>query len=468
MASALSAACCAVCAVSDACCGTGCCVVACCVGNVLQAADTLIDIATLRGAATTDAPGPVTMTTASGGADPDPDAMAVTGVETRTCRFSVRGLTCADCSLVVETKLLAMAGVLSINVSCLTFEALVEYDPTAVTALRLEQAINETGFTGAIIRDQTTSEAQQGGRPNRLFATMQVFPSPAAALLSDEEGERLREALLAVPGVAAVGTAKRVATRMPTDLMAAQLRLAAATADPSAPGGVQRDADADADANASAGVAAGVVKAVDKTRCLGYGTEVWLTHNSGNVHLSSALEWEVEYSADETGPRALLAAALALRYPARIVPAAELSAREESGTDSASRMWRVRVPVGVLLSIPMIFLAFIIPAGGLGVEAEEALDHELIPGHRGLSIHTLLSLLLTTPIQFFVGWPLIESAYRAARFTRTPNIDTLVVISSGVAYFYSLAIIIAKIAGAPIAGTITAHAHARAAMRLAQ
>lgn len=341
---------------------------------------------------------------------------------TRTCRFSVSGLTCADCSLLVENKLLATSGVLSARVSCLTFEATVEYQPGLVSAASLVEIINSTGFTGAILRDQHTTDAQQGGKPNHLHSTVQVFPSAkSAAKLSDEEVELVRQALLAVPGVASLGEAKRVTAKIvPNEAhgLPGIPQVSAGTTEPPNSRSFNRDA----------------VKAV---------------------------EWEVEYDADKSGPRALLAAVQALHFPAHVLSAVELASRHEDGEHSASQMWRVRVPVGVLLSIPMLFLAFIIPAGALGATVEDALDQEVIPDRRGLSIHTLLSLLLTTPIQFYVGSPLFVSAYRAARFSKTANIDTLVVISSSVAYFYSLAIIIAKLAGAGVAGTPELHTDAR-------
>lgn len=328
---------------------------------------------------------------------------------TRTCRFSVTGLTCADCSLLVEKKLLATNGVVSAQVSCLTFEATVEYRPSGVSAASLVDVISSTGFAGAILRDLSTADAQQGGRPNHLHVTLQVFPSAGTSKLSDAEVDQIQQALAAVPGVASVGQAKRVTTKPPPD-------------GPPLPGVPH--------VSRSSAAARDTVKAI---------------------------ELEVEYDADQAGPRTLLAAVQALQYLAHVLSAVELASRHEDGEHGASQMWRLRVPVGVAFGIPMLFLAFILPAGAFGAAAEEALEEEVISGRRGLSIRTLLSLLLTTPIQFYVGSPLFVSAYRAARFSRTANIDTLVVISSSVAYFYSLAIIAAKLSGAGITGTWHEH-----------
>jgi Cu+-exporting ATPase len=337
---------------------------------------------------------------------------ACKSLATRTCRFSVSGLTCADCSLLVESKLMATSGVVSAQVSCLTFEATAEYDPDLVSASSLLDAINSTGFKGAILRDQSTAEFQQGGKPNHLHTSLQAFPplNRLGTKLSDAEVDRIHQTLVAVPGVASVGQAKRVTAKPPLSDV------------PPLPGVPQ--------VLYSAAIP---------------GTSLMLD-------TVKAIEMEVEYDAERTGPRGLLAAVQVLQYPAHILSAVELASRHEDGEHGASRMWRLRVPTGVLLSIPMIFLAFIIPTGAFGSLAEAALAAEVISGRRGLSVRTLLSLILTTPIQFYVGSPLFVSAYRAARFSKTANIDTLVVISSSVAYFYSLAIVIAKLIGAGVTG----------------
>jgi Cu+-exporting ATPase len=52
--------------------------------------------------------------------------------------------------------------------------------------------------------------------------------------------------------------------------------------------------------------------------------------------------------------------------------------------------------------------------------------------------HNLVMFVLTTPIQFIAGYPFLKSALRAARHAKT-NMDTLIMIGTSAAYFYSVA-----------------------------
>lgn len=47
-----------------------------------------------------------------------------------------------------------------------------------------------------------------------------------------------------------------------------------------------------------------------------------------------------------------------------------------------------------------------------------------------------------------IGRPLYESAFRALRYTRSADADLLVVLSTGVAYFYSVISVIVSMSGA--------------------
>lgn len=49
--------------------------------------------------------------------------------------------------------------------------------------------------------------------------------------------------------------------------------------------------------------------------------------------------------------------------------------------------------------------------------------------------------ILATPVQFFVGWRFYQGAFSALR-NRTTNMDTLIVLGTSVAYFYSLVVVL--------------------------
>jgi len=66
-------------------------------------------------------------------------------------------------------------------------------------------------------------------------------------------------------------------------------------------------------------------------------------------------------------------------------------------------------------------------------------DFGLIPHIPG---YGWILLILTIPVQFWVGWPFLNSAWKAATKARTANMDTLVSMGSLAAFFYSVVVLV--------------------------
>ncbi len=62
-----------------------------------------------------------------------------------------------------------------------------------------------------------------------------------------------------------------------------------------------------------------------------------------------------------------------------------------------------------------------------------------------------LFLLLATPVQFYVGWDYYVGAFKSLR-NGSANMDVLVALGSSVAYFYSVAVLLATTAGSMLLG----------------
>lgn len=152
----------------------------------------------------------------------------------------------------------------------------------------------------------------------------------------------------------------------------------------------------------------------------------------------------LEYDPAITGPRRLVST-LASDDPSYHF---QLVTFKNAGTGPdpmtvLKHQWSRRWWFAVAFCVPVAIIAFIPPA--VGGDPQAAMDHELT---EGLSVGTLILFVLATPIQLIVGWPLYVSAYRAARYGRTANADTLVTLSTTVAYVYSIVTVIAAMAGA--------------------
>lgn len=132
---------------------------------------------------------------------------------------------------------------------------------------------------------------------------------------------------------------------------------------------------------------------------------------------------DVAFDPDVTGTRDI---ALALCSQGFTVGLANVS--NDGVKKGRSEMTRMRwlLIISVILVIPVVFLAFIFPHAGTS---------EVIPD---LSARNLALFLLTTPIQLYVGGPIYRGAWNGLVLSRELNMDSLVVLSTSCAYFYSI------------------------------
>ena len=156
-------------------------------------------------------------------------------------------------------------------------------------------------------------------------------------------------------------------------------------------------------------------------------------------------QMEVEFDAALIGPRAVLAAAQ--ERGQSLALAAALANDDAAAHDSTAAdliVWRTRFLLSLVLAVPVILLAYILPASANGEDVQLT---------RGLSLQTLLLFLLATPAQLFIARPLYLSAWAALRSDCTGNVDSLIVLSTTVAYVYSICAVIVTMAGTSVQST---------------
>ncbi|KAG0350007.1 serine/threonine protein kinase Ran1 [Podila minutissima] len=105
---------------------------------------------------------------------------------------------------------------------------------------------------------------------------------------------------------------------------------------------------------------------------------------------------------------------------------------------------RRRLLLSLVFAVPMFIVSMVImmmlPKTN---PARVGLMKQVIPG---LRIQDIIMFLLATPVQFWLALPFYKKAYRALRYTRTANMETLIALGTSVAYFASLGSIIAAMA----------------------
>ncbi|MFN2137235.1 MAG: heavy metal translocating P-type ATPase, partial [Candidatus Promineifilaceae bacterium] len=100
---------------------------------------------------------------------------------------------------------------------------------------------------------------------------------------------------------------------------------------------------------------------------------------------------------------------------------------------------RRRLTIGLLFTVPLFVLSMARDFGLLG------------PWSHANWVNWFF-LALATPVQFYVGWDYYVGAYKSLR-NGSANMDVLVAMGSSVAYFYSVAVLIALTLGSTALGT---------------
>ena len=276
--------------------------------------------------------------------------------EGTTVSFAVTGVTCADCSLRVEKKLLSQPGVFEVCISSVTQRADVRFDDAIVKDVEVKKLIEDMGFGARII-------------------------------------SRLAAAHLAV----------RVVEKEHGDDAASDMEEAVPS----------------------------VQEVADKIRGLPGVAFVDAKQKKNRKRQAASYVVSIDYDPDQVGARDLIGLIEENGYSTELIHEKD-AAKKATGNKKEVRRWGILFAISAILGVPVLFIAFVfaqIPV------VNDAFDTELTSG---LSVGVFLEWLLTTPIQFGVGYGLYVSTFRSLWYTRKANVDTLVVISTTTAYVYSV------------------------------
>ncbi|XRB07415.1 P-type Cu+ transporter [Pycnococcus provasolii] len=302
-------------------------------------------------------------------------------------RISVGGMHCAACSSAVERALLECPGVTSAAVALTTEEARVVAATEATSEAELQKicrdAIESVGFDVHDIAVISTSSTKQ--------------TTNAAAHNNRETDDDIADVTLAVRANSdAVAKAVFAAVNVSPGVVRAHIERA------------PPDDDGDDDAPTSA-----PHETLDNGR------------KTPPTHLIT-----IKYHQNTTGVRDLcdLCTSFNLVSAFPHVSTSTLSAKQRENANE----WRRLLRTALLFTIPIMVLSkgrMLCPPLGRLLAADIMTN--------GPQIGEMLLFLITTPMQFGVGWRFYQGAYYALR-RGTANMDVLVALGTSSAYVYSL------------------------------
>ncbi|OTB05143.1 hypothetical protein M426DRAFT_320200 [Hypoxylon sp. CI-4A] len=110
-----------------------------------------------------------------------------------TTTIAIEGMTCGACTSAVEGGVTALDGVLRFNISLLAERAVITHDTTKLTAEKIAETIEDSGFGADVISTQLDATDHHSGAST---AQLKIYGNPDAAA-----AKTIEDTLLALPGV---------------------------------------------------------------------------------------------------------------------------------------------------------------------------------------------------------------------------------------------------------------------------
>jgi Cu+-exporting ATPase len=360
----------------------------------------------------------------------------------RKLRMSVVGMTCSSCSNTVEAALQETQGVLSATVVLATNKAIVEYDGSVVQAAAIVDLLDNIGFGGSLEEDGPVKHQP-------------VLVSPVRKLIVAIEGMTcsscsgtIETALNGTDGVLSVSvvlaTNKGIVEYDSTIVQAAAL--ISLLEDVGFGGSIEDDSPATADISLTGNeIGASAIKKlimkcegsipIDGARRPSILAALESCAGVVSTQFLDGFSVQVSYNDEISGPRVFYNALADMGIRSSAVPmggflsAGKMSSARTSETDHAK--WSFLT--ALFFTLPLVLLSDILPMIGY-VSMDSPLYKPLLPG---MSLNSLLLLLLCTPVQVIIGWKFHKKAIKSV-MVRNLGMDFLVSTGTTSAYVYSL------------------------------
>ncbi|KAF8966249.1 Cu-transporting P-type ATPase [Flammula alnicola] len=326
------------------------------------------------------------------------------------CELRVEGMTCGSCVESIEGMLRDQKGIHSIKVALLTERAVVDYDPELWTAAKLTNEISDIGFDATLIPTRQPLPRQEQEKCELRVEGMTCGSCVEAieGMLRNQEGiHSIKVALLAERAVVEYDPERWNADKLINEI-----------------------SDIGFDATLIPPARTDVIQ----LRIYGMTFEAGLSAVPGITSVSVSLATEtctVHFDRSVVTPREMVGHIEDMGFDAILS-----DQQDATQLQSLTRMkeilhWRSRFIWSLVFAVPVFFLNMIGPK---------------IPGVRcilafrlfgAVYLGDLLSFVITTPAQFWIGGRFYRNAYKSLKHG-SATMDVLIVLGTSAAYFYSV------------------------------
>lgn len=341
-------------------------------------------------------------------------------VSVKTVTFQISDIKCASCVNSIESALKDVNGVQSIAVSVIDGRAAVKFVPKLITAKRIKESMEESGFRVNEVHDH-----------DQDISVCRVRIKGMACTSCSESVEK---ALQMIDGVkrAIVGLALEEAKVHYDPNLANPEKIIESIED--AGFGAELISSGN-DANKVHLKVEGIDSEEDANVLVSY-LELVAGVNRVEIDFSERIV-TVSYVPDITGPRTLIHCVQEASRGSKVYRATlySPSGRRERDKVNEIHMYRDQFLLSCLFSVPVFVFAMVLP---MLPPYGNWLNYKI---HNMLTLGLFLRWILCTPVQFIIGKRFYAGSYHALR-RKSANMDVLVALGTNAAYFYSLYIVI--------------------------
>ena len=350
--------------------------------------------------------------------------------------IAIEGMTCGACTSAVEGGFKDVSGVKHFSISLLSERAVIEHDPTLLTAEQISEIIEDRGF-GATIVDSIEKEPERGSakdtgddKPSATTTTVAIEGMTCGACTSSvEEGFKNVEGLLRfnISLLAERAVITHDATKLTADQIAEIIEDRGFDAKI-----VSSVSDATQHVSGTSTVQFKIYGNLDDASAKSLEEQLLSLPGINTVKLSTTTSrLTVVHTPNVTGLRAIVGAVEDMGFNALVADNDDNNAQLESLAKTREiSEWKRAFTISVYFAIPVFFISMILPM----IKPLDFGAFELVPG---VFLGDVICLLLTIPVQFGIGKRFYISGWKSIKHG-SPTMDVLVVLGTSCAFFFSV------------------------------
>lgn len=364
-----------------------------------------------------------------------------------TTILSVHGMTCGSCTSAVEGAFQTVAGIRSVSVSLLSERAVIEHQPTMISAESVAQMIEDRGFDAKILESRelhtppTITERNTTDQTSRTTVSIKGMTCGSCTSAVEEafkgaEGVSQFDISLLAERAVLVHDTKRLSLEHVVSMI--------------------EDRGFDAEVLTTQPNEEGTVPRAQWTQFKIYGLRHSEAATSLETHLRqlpgvlsatislATVRGMINHDTSRIGIRSLVRAIESQGFNALLADMDDNNAQLESLAKTREiQEWRNAFLFSISFAVPVFMISMVIP---MMLPSLDFGSFKL--GIPGLYLGDLMCLVLTIPVQFGIGKRFYVSSYKSIKHG-TPTMDVLVTLGTSAAFFFSVGSMIVSILSRP-------------------